>query len=126
MPVDIEDVMTFKDDRLFRPESLTAKIYEDAIIRCSNKACKLEFSIDEINTHEFCECLYRIIKCPAKGFDYRIDPNQVHKHAFQCPFLHFYCAMCYGAYSAEVLEHSCAIMLKRRMLVSASFAHAGV
>ena len=52
MPVDIINVMTLNDDRLFRPKSLTAEMYEDAVIRCSNTGCKLEFSIDEINKHE--------------------------------------------------------------------------
>ena len=64
----------------------------------------------------FFDCPYRIIKCPAKDCYYKNNPNQVHKHALQCPFLEFYCETCFGAYGAEILEHSCAIMLKRRLL----------
>ena len=46
------------------------------------------------------------VKCPAKDCYYKNNPYQVHKHALQCPFLEFYCGTCYGAYGAEILEHS--------------------
>ena len=126
MPVDIVDVMTLNNDRLFRPQSMPAEMYEDAVIRCSNTGCNLEFSIDEIKKHEFFDCPYQIIKCSANGCDYKNEPYQVHKHALQCPFLQFYCATCYGAYGAEVLEHSCAIKLKRRLLEFARSRLSGV
>ena len=126
IPVKIEDILTLNDDRLSRPKSLTAQMYEEAEIQCTNTGCKLKFNIDEINKHEFFDCPYRIIKCPAKDCYYKNNPHQVHNHALQCPFLEFYCGTCYGAYGAEILEHSCAIMLKRRLLEYARISISGL
>ena len=53
IPVKIEDILTLTDDRLLRPKSLTAQMYEEAEIQCTNIGCKLKFNIDEINKHEF-------------------------------------------------------------------------
>ena len=39
--------------------------------------------------------------------------------------LEFYCGTCYGAYGAEILEHSYAIMLKRRLLEYARISITG-
>ena len=110
-PVQIEEVLTFAIDRQMRPGSLTAKMYYDAMIHCTNIGCKLEFNINEINNHEYLKCPYRVIKCPAKGCDYKGEPNQVHQHALQCPFIQVYCGTCFGAFGVEVIEHSCAMML---------------
>ena len=45
----------------------------------------------------------------------------MHQHALQCPFIHDYCGTCYGAFGVEVIDHSCAIMLKRRLVESVRF-----
>ena len=126
IPVQIEDILTLNDDRLLRPKSLTAQMYEEAEIQCTNIRCQLTFNIDEINIHEFFDYPYRIIKCPAKDCYYKTNPNQVHKHALQCPFLEFYCGTCYGASGTKILEHSCAIMLKRRLMEYARISISGL
>ena len=126
IPVQIKDILTFNDDRLFRPKSLTAQMYEEAEIQCTNTECKLKFNIDEINIHEFFVCPYRIIKGPAKDCYYKTNPYQVHNHALQCPFLEFYCGTCYKAYDTEILDHSCAIMLKLRLLEYARISIGGL
>ena len=122
----IEDILTLNNDRLLRPKSFMAQMYEEAEIQCTNIGCKLKFNIDQINKHEYFDCPYRIIKCPAKDCYYKNNPNHIHKHALQCQFLEFYCGTCYGAYGAEILEHSCAIMLKRRLLEYASISISGL
>ena len=101
-------------------------MYEEDEVQCMNTGCKLKFNIGEINEHEFIDCPYQIVKCPAKDCYYKNNPNQVHKHTLQCPFLEFYCGTCYGAYGAEILEHSCAIMLKRRLLEYARISISGL
>ena len=126
MPVQIKEVLTLNVDRLSRPNSLVDQIYEDLDIQCTNIGCKLQFAIEEINKHECFYCPYRIIKCPTKDCYYKNNPHQVHKHALQCPFLEFYCGTCYGAYGAEILEHSCAIMVKRRLLEYARISISGL
>lgn len=113
--VDVVDVMTLNNDRLFRPKLLTAEMSEDAVIRCSNSKCKLKLSINEINKHKFVDFLYRIIKCLATNCDQNNKHFQVHNHALQFPFLKFYSVTCNIAYGAEVLEHSSAIKLKQRL-----------
>ena len=45
---------------------------------------------------------------------------------FSARFFEFYCGTCYGAYGAEILEHSCAIMLKRRLLEYARILISGL
>lgn len=117
-PVVLDDVMTLHDDRLKRPGSLTAKMYDVAMISCTNIGCTKEFNIDQINNHEFHDCPFRIIKCPANKCHYKNNPNGVHKHALECPFLTFYCSTCYGEYSAEVLTHSCTKRLQRQLAES--------
>ena len=126
MPVQIKEVLTLNDDQLSRPNSLVDQMYEDLDIQCTNIGCKLQFGIDKINKHEFFDCQYRIIKCPAKDCYYNNNPLHVHKHALLCPFLKFYCGTCYGAYGAEILEHSCAIMIKRRLLEYARISISGL
>ena len=126
MPLQIKEVIILNDDRLSRLNSLVNQLYEDIDIQCTNIGCKLQFGIDEINKHECFDCLNRIIKCPAKDCYYKNNPHQVHKHGLQCPFLEFYCGTCYGAYGAEILEHSCAIMLKRRQLEYARISITGL
>ena len=66
MPGQIEEKMTQNNERLFRSKSLTAEMYENAVIRCLNAECKLEFSIDEINTHEFFECRIDLLSVRRK------------------------------------------------------------
>ena len=117
-PVQIDDVMTLTDDRIKRHGLLTAKMYDQTVIQCTNNRCNREFTIDQINNHELFQCEFRFIKCPAKNCDYKNVPTKVYQHALQCPFHQFYCETCYGAYSAEVIDHSCAIMLKRRLVDS--------
>ena len=46
-PVVLEEVMTLHDDRLKRPGSLTANMYDVAIITCTNIGCTKEFNIDQ-------------------------------------------------------------------------------
>ena len=41
-------------------------MYEKAEIQCTNTGFKLKLYINEIYTHEFFDCLYRIINCVAK------------------------------------------------------------
>ena len=117
-PVQLGDVFTLSEDRLNRPGSMAAKMYENTQITCTNIGCDKKFNIDFINKHEFFECPFRIIKCPAKECHYKNNPVSVHKHALQCPFHMLYCATCYGAYGMEVLMHSCTTMLRRRLLDS--------
>ena len=117
-PVVLDDVMTLQDDRTRRPGSLTAKMYDMAMITCTNNGCTKEFNINEINNHEFMDCPFRIIKCPATNCSYKNNPNGVHKHALECPFLTFYCSTCYGEYGAEVLTHSCTKKLQRHLAES--------
>ena len=117
-PVQLEEVFTLSEDRLKRPGSISATMYEKTVITCTNIGCEKEFNIDYINKHEFFECPFRIIKCPAKECHYKNNPASVHKHALQCPFHMLYCATCYGAYGMEVLMHSCTTMLRRRLLDS--------
>ena len=69
-PVKIEDVMTLHDDRLKRPGSLTTKMYDNAKITCTNIGCTIELKIDQINHHEFLQCPFRLIKCPANRCNY--------------------------------------------------------
>ena len=67
-PVVLEDVMALHDDRLKRLGSLTAKMYDVAMITCTNIGCTKEFNIDQINNHEFFGCFFRLIKCPANKY----------------------------------------------------------
>ena len=113
-----EDVMTLHDYRIKRPGSITAKMYDVAMITCSNIGCTKEFKINQINNHEFYDCQFRIIKCPANKCLYKNNPNGVHKHALECPFQTFYCSTCYGEYAAEVLTHSCTKRLQRQLAES--------
>ena len=101
-------------------------MYKDLDIQFTNIGCKIQFGIDEINKHEFIDCPHRIIKCSAKDCYYKNNPYQVHKHAFQCLFLEFYCGTWCKAYGAETLEHSCAIMLKRLLLEYACISISGI
>ena len=117
-PIELDDVLTLREDRTKRPNSLAAKTYDELMITCTNIGCVKEFDIDHINQHEFKECPFRIIKCPGKDCNYKNNPIAVHKHALQCPFQMVYCATCYGAYGVEVLLHSCTSMLRRRLLDS--------
>ena len=55
-PVVLEEVMTLHDDRVKRPNSLASKLYDKAMITCTNIGCTKEFSVDQINNHEFYEC----------------------------------------------------------------------
>ena len=80
IPLQITDILTLNDDRLLRLKSFTAQMYEEAEIQCTNTGCKLKFNINEINKHEFLDCPYRIIKCPAKDCYYKTNPNQIHMH----------------------------------------------
>ena len=52
-PVVLADVMTLHDDRLKRPGSFAAKMYDSAMITCTNYKCTKEFNIEQINNHEF-------------------------------------------------------------------------
>ena len=124
-PVILEEVMTLHDDRLKRPGTLASTMYDMAIITCTNIGCNTEFSFDQINNHEFHECPFRIVKCPANDCLYKDKPNKVHKHAMECPFLTFYCSSCYGEYGAEVLSHSCTKRLQRH-LADLIHSHAGL
>ena len=126
IPVQIEDILTLNNDRLLRLKLLTAQMYVESEIQRTNTGSKLKFNIDEINKHEVFDCPYLIIKCPAKDCYYKNNPNQVHRHALQFTFFEFYCGTCYGAYGAEILEHSCAIMLKRRLLEYARISISGL
>ena len=126
IPVQIEDILTLNNDRLCRFKSLTAQMYEEAEIQCTNTGWKLKFNIDEINKHEFFDCPYRIIQCLAKDCYYKNNPTQVHKHALQCFFFEFYSGTCYGAYGAEIVEHSCAIMLQQQLLEYARILISGL
>ena len=94
MPSQIKEVVTLNDDRLYRPNSLVNKMYEDLDIQCTNIGCKLQFGIDKINKHKFFDCPYRIIKCPAIDCYYKNNLYQVHKHTLQCPFLKILCKTC--------------------------------
>ena len=96
------------------------------MIHCTHIGCKLEFNINKINDHELLKCPYRIIKCPAKVCDYKGKSNQVHNHVQQCPYIQVYCGTCYGAFGVEVIEHSCAMILKRRLVESVRFPLAWV
>ena len=53
MLLQIKEVLTLNDDRLFRLNSLVDKMYEDLDIHCTNISCILQFGIDIINKHEF-------------------------------------------------------------------------
>ena len=102
-------------------------MYKDLDIKCTNIGCTLQFGINKIKKHEFFfNCPYRIIKCPAKDCYYKNNPHQVHKYALQCPYLEFYCGICYGANGAEIVEHCCAIMLKRSLLKYARISISGL
>ena len=114
----LDEVFTLNEERVKRPESMTAKMYAEAKIKCTNIGCVKELDIDHINKHEFFECPFRLIKCPAKECYYKNNPTAVHKHSLQCPFQMYYCATCYGAYGMEVLVHSCTSMLRRRLIDS--------
>ena len=92
----LADVMTLHEDRLKRPGSLAAKMYDLAMITCTNFGCTKEFNIDQINNYEFFACPFRIIKCPANQCVYKNNPNGMHMHALECPFQTFYCSICYG------------------------------
>ena len=124
-PVILEEVMTLHDDHLKRPGSIAWKMYDLAMITCTNNGCNKEFSFAQINNHEFYECAFRIVKCPAINCHYKDNPNEVHKHALECPFLSFYCSTCYGEYGAEVLSHSCTKRLQRH-LADLVHSHAGL
>ena len=82
--------MTLHDDRLKRPGSLTAKMYDEAKITCTNIGCTIELKIDQINHHEFFQCPFRLIKCPAKHCNYINTPSKMHQHALRCPYQEFY------------------------------------
>ena len=105
--------MTFHDDRLMRPGSLAAKMYEEEKITCTNIGCTIELKIDQINHFEFFQCPFSLIKCPAKRCNYKNTPSKVHQHALQCPYQEFYCERCYGAFSADMLKHDCTIKLQQ-------------
>lgn len=109
-PIELDDVLTLREDRTKRPNSLAAKMYDELKITCTNIGCVKEFNIDHINQHEFKECPFRIIKCPGKECNYKNNPIAVHKHSLQCPFQMYYCANCYGAYGVEVLLHSLSLI----------------
>ena len=47
----LEDVMTLHNERLKRPSSLTAKMYDLAMMMCNNIRCTKKFNIDQINNH---------------------------------------------------------------------------
>ena len=74
-PVVLEEVMTLHDDRVKRPNSLASKLYDKAMITCSNIGCTKEFSVDRKNNHEFYECPFRVVKCPANKCLFKDTPN---------------------------------------------------
>ena len=114
-PVVLEEVMTLSDDRLKRPGSLPSKMYDMAMITCTNIGCNKEFNVEQKNNHEFHECPFRIIKCTANNCLYKDNHNGVYQHALECPFLTFYCSTCYSEYGVEVLTHSCMKRLQRQL-----------
>ena len=105
--------MTFHDDRLKRPGSLTAKKYDEAKITCTNIGCTTDLKIDKINHHEFFQCPVRLIKCPATRCNYKNTPSKIHQHALRYPYQEFYCERCFGVFSAEVLKDDCIIKLQQ-------------
>ena len=105
--------MTLHDDRLKRPGTLTAKMYDEAKITCTNMGCTIELKIDQINYHKFFQCPFRLIKCPAKRCNYKNILLKIHQHALRCPYQEFYCERYFGAFSAEVLKHYFTIKLQQ-------------
>ena len=78
--------MTLHDDHLKRPGSLTAKMYDEAKITCTNIGCTIELKIDQINHHEFFQCPFCLITCLAKLGNYKNTPSKMHQHALKCPY----------------------------------------
>ena len=105
--------MTLHDDRLKRPGSLTAKMNNEAKITCTYIGCTNELQIDQINPHEFFQCPFRLIKCPAKSCNYKNTPSKIHQHSLRCLYQQSYCERCSGASSAEVIKHDCSIKLQQ-------------
>ena len=96
----LEDVMTLHNERLKRPSSLTAKMYDLAMMMCNNIRCTKKLNIDQMNNYEFYDCPFRIIKCSANTCLYISNPNGIHKHALEYPFLIFYCSTCNSDYGS--------------------------
>ena len=64
------------DDRLKRPNSLASKLYDKAMITCTNIGCSKEFSVDQMNNHEFYECPFRVVKAQLTSVFTRTLPME--------------------------------------------------
>ena len=97
-----EDVHTFFQEKLANPASAVVKFYSSIRELCDNGGCNKFISYENLFDHEFFQCPFRRIACPAERCPSIAPPDLTLRHSLKCPLHFIWCGTCLSKYMCVI------------------------